>query len=337
MRNHLRFGTLADLGVAFKGSSGGGTQQSTVKNETVLPQWVQDAGQQNYQMAQGVSQNLLKPYTGQRVADMTQGQQADIAALQQNVGSTNPAFASAQQTAAGLQGYQPGMVNPGFLSGMDLSSYMNPYTQNVIGSGLQGIEMQRQMAQNQNADMAIKNKAFGGSRFGIQEGVTNAGAARQAGDLASGLMNQNFMQAQSAAQGDLARNLQGQLANQQAGLSGANLNLNAANALGNLAQQGQTSFLQGASAGLAGQESVQQNQQAQLDAQRQLYTENQQYPVQQLQLMLQSLGMTPYGQNTSQTTTGPGPSSNGLLQGAGAASAGVGILGTLATTAAAFM
>jgi hypothetical protein len=287
-------------------SSGGGTQ--TVVNKTDLPQWVTDAAQKNLNASYDVSSNLMGPYQGQRVAGMTGGQLQDINNVQQNVGSTQPAFGYAQNTAAGLTNYQPGQINAGSLAGTDLSSYMNPYTQNVINSGLQSLDIQRQQALNQVGDQALRTGAFGGSRQGVSEGVTNAGAAMQAGQLASGLQAQNFAQAQAAAQNDLNRNLQAQTANQQAGLSGAGLNLQAANNLGTLAAQGQNSFLQGNAAALAGQEGIQNQNQQQLAAQQQAYQEQQQFPVQQLQIPLQALGATPYGQSSTQTS--PGPSTN---------------------------
>lgn len=305
--------------------SGGGSQ--TVVNKTELPQWVQDAGQKNLAAAYNVSDNLMGPYTGPRVADMTQGAQADIAALQNNVGSTNPAFALAQNTAAGIGNYSPAQVQAGQLANTDLSAYMNPYTQNVIGSALQALDMQRRQALNGIGDQALRSGAFGGSRQGVSEGVTNAGSAMQAGTLASNLMAQNYSQAQNAANSDLGRNLQAQLANQSAGLQGAGLNLNAANSLGNLAAQGQTSFLQGNAAALAGQNAIQAQNQQQIDAQRQAYQDAKNYPLEQLQIPLQALGATPYGQTNTQT--GPGPSSNGLMTGLGAASSLVGIAGGL--------
>ena len=204
---------------------------------------------------------------------------------------------------------------------------MNPYTQNVIGAGMQAIDMQRRNALNQIGDQAIRTGAFGGSRQGVQEGITNAASAAQAGNLASQLMAQNFSQAQGAATNDINRNLQAQTVNQGAGLQGAGLNLTAANNLGSLASQGQNAFLQGTSAALAGQGAAQQQAQAELAAQQQAYQEAQQFPLQQLQIPLQALGATPYGSQGTQT--GPGPTSNPLLTGLGAASAGVGILGGL--------
>jgi Chaperone of endosialidase len=299
-------------------SSGGGTQ--TVVNQTQLPQWAQDAAQKNLNAAYQVAGNMMGPYTGQRVADMTGNQLADINAVQNNLGSTNPSFAYAQNTAANLTNYNPAQVNAGSLAGTDLSSYMNPYTQNVINSGLQALDVQRQQALNQIGDQAIKTGAFGGSRQGVSEGITNAASAMQAGNLAAQLQAQNFAQAQAAAQNDINRNLQAQGMNQQAGLQGAGLNLTSANALGNLAAQGQNSFLQGNAAALAGQEGIQNQNQQQLNAAQQAYQEQQQFPIQQLQIPLQALGATPYGQTS--TTTGPGPTQNLGLSALGGAGVG---------------
>jgi hypothetical protein len=197
---------------------------------------------------------------------------------------------------------------------------MNPYTQNVINSGLSALDQQRMQALNQVGDTAVRTGAFGGSRQGISEGVTNANAAAGAGNLASQLMAQNFTQAQAAATNDLQRNYQMQAANQQAGLTGAQLNLAGALGLGTLAEQGQNSFLKGTAAAMTGQDAISGQNQRQLDALRQLYTEQQQFPLQQLQIPLQALGMTPYGQ--TQTTTAPGGSSSPLMGAAGGALAG---------------
>ena len=179
-------------------------------------------------------------------------------------------------------------------------------------------------------DAAIRSKVFGGSRQGVMEGVTNAGATMNAGNLASQLMSQNFGQAQNAATADINRAMAAQQANQSAGLQGAALRANAAGQLGALAGQGQEAFLSGLRAALAGQGMVQQDRQAQYDAARQAYGEARQYPIEQLQIPLQALGMTPYGQ--TQTTTGPAqpqPSSSGLMQGIGGLASLVGIGGGL--------
>lgn len=311
-------------------SGGGGGGMQTVTQNTELPQWVQDAGQQNLAKAYEVSANLLGPYEGPRYAGITQGAQANIAALQNNVGSTNPAYALAQNTTANAANYEPSMVQPNFLSQTDLNPYMNPYTDSVVNYGLRALDTQRQQALNGIGDQAIRNRSFGGSRQGVMEGMTNAGAALNAGNLASQLMSQNFSQAQAGATGDINRAMAAQQANQAAGLQGAGLRVGAANQLGSLAGQGQEAFLSGLRAALAGQGMIQGDQQAQYDAARQAYMEAQQFPLQQLQIPLMALGQTPYGQTV--TTTGPAqqqPSSSGLMQGLGGLSSLVGIGGGL--------
>lgn len=105
-------------------------------------------------------------------------------------------------------------VKPGsFLQG-DLPGYMNPFTDLVTNNALQQLEQSRQMQNLNNADAATKARAFGGSRHGVVEGLTNQAFAKQAGDLALNAAQANFGQAQNAMQSDLARTLQAQLANQ---------------------------------------------------------------------------------------------------------------------------
>lgn len=311
------------------GGSSGGTQTVKQQQTMELPQWVTDAAQKNLSRSYDVAENLLPAYTGQRVAGMTEGQNIINSMLSQNIGSTQPHFANAENITYGVGAFQPGQVTPGFLSGTDLNPYMNPYTQNVIDKTMPLIEQQRQLAQNQNADAAIRSGAFAGSRHGITEGVTNAQTALQAGQLGAELNQQNFAQAQAAAQNDLARSLAAQQSNQAAGLQGAGLRLQAGQQLGNLAAQGQDALLRSLAAASAGQNQYQQQQQAYLDAARQAYGEQQQFPIQQLQIPASILGATPYGYTQSGTETGPGPTSSGLMQGLGAAGTAAGIAGSL--------
>jgi hypothetical protein len=306
-------------------SGGGGTQ--TVTQKTEIPQWVQEAGQRNLAAAYDVSRNLQGPYEGQRVASMSPGQLGTIGAIANNYAMSQPAYAYAQQMAAQAGGYQPQQVQAGNLSQTSLDPYMNPYTQSVLQTSLDALNTQRQTGLNQASDAAIRARAFGGSRQAIQEGVVNAAAQQQAGQLAANLMSQNYAQAQAAAQSDIMRQMQAQQLNQAAGLQGAGLGLSGAQTLGQLAGAGQQSFLSGAAGSLAAQSAIQQQQQSELDAAMAAYREQQQFPLQQLQIPLQALGITPYGQMSTQT--GPGPSSNPLMTGLGAASSIASIIGML--------
>jgi hypothetical protein len=329
-------------------------QAQTVTNKTELPEWVQQAGQRNLAAAYDVSANMLGPYTGQRVAGVTPATENIVGNITQNAAMSQPAFAYAQQLAAQAGGYQPQQVQAGYatpqvqagqLSQADLSSYMNPYTQSVLGTSLDVLNQQRLTGLNQAYDAAIKAKAFGGSRQAVQEGVVNAAAQQQAGQLAAQLMAQNFGQAQAAAQaditrsmeaqrlnqlaasGDLGRVLEAQRLNQQAGLSGAQLGIQGAGALGQLAGAGQEAYLTGQTGALTAQSLLQAQQQAQLDADQQAYREAQQFPIQQLQIPIQALGATPYG--STKTETGPGMQSSPFLSGLGGVASAVSILAAL--------
>jgi hypothetical protein len=308
-------------------SGGGGT--TTQVNKTEYPEWVQEAGRKNLAAAYDISNTMLGPYEGQRVANMAPGQLSAIGSISNNYAMAQPAFAQAQMMAAQSGQYQPQQVTPGYLANADLSAYMNPYTKNVIDTSLEALNTQRQTNLNQAYADAVRAKAFGGSRQAIQEGVVNAAAQQQAGQLAANLYGQNFQQAQAAAQADIARNLQAQQLNQAAGLTGAQVGIQGAQTLGGLAGAGQEAFLTGATGALGAQSLIQQQQQAQLDAARQAYAESQQFPLQQLQIPLTALGASPYG--GTQTQTGTGGSSSGLLTGLGAASSAATILATLAS------
>jgi hypothetical protein len=355
----------------------------TVTNKTELPQWVQEAGQKNLAAAYDVSANMIGPYEGQRVAGITPATENIVGNITQNAAMSQPAFAYAQQLAAQAGGYQPMQVQAGYatpqvqtapsspqvqagqLSQTDLAQYMNPYTKSVLETSLDVLNQQRQTGLNQAYDAAIKAKAFGGSRQAIQEGVVNAAAQQQAGQLAAQLMAQNYGQAQSAAQaditrameaqrlnqatasgdlgrileaqrlnqlaasGDITRAMEAQRLNQQAGLSGAQLGIQGASTLGQLAGTGQEAYLTGQTGALTAQSLLQAQQQAQLDAAQQAYREAQQFPIQQLQIPIQALGATPYG--STKTETGPGMQSSPLLSGLGAASSAVSIMAGLAS------
>jgi hypothetical protein len=315
-------------GKGGRGGGGPGSGMVQTQSETKLPDWVENAARQNLAAAYGVSGSLLGPWEGRRVANLTPGAVADIQGLQSMVGSSQPALNLAQATTGDLQGFNPLMINPGSIATTDLSPYMNPYIDNVIKTGLQGIDTQRRQALNQAGAKANLAKAFGGSRHGVIEGVTNAGASTAAGNLASQLAATGYDRATQLAGQDISTNLAAQSANQNADLAGAGVRLNAANAGGNLAALGSQTMLQQIMAALQGQTLLQQQNQAQIDADRAAYAEQQQFPLQQLQIPMTALSMTPYGSTTTgtQSTMMNAPSGNGLMSGLGT---GLGILGSL--------
>lgn len=284
------------------GKSAPTSQNVNQTTQVKLPDWVNSAAQANLAQAQQVSQNLAGPYEGQRVANLTPGQLQTIQAFTDAQGMSQPAYNLAQLGAAGVMNYAPQQVQGADVAG-NINQFMNPYVGNVIAPALMALDVQRQNALNQIGDQAQRAGAFGGSRQGIQEGVTNAGYGMQGASLVGNLLNQGYNTALGAAQQQAGLQQQANLANQQAGLQGQQLNLGAATGLGQLASGDQSSYLQSLQLANAAQNQLQQQAQQQLAAQQQLYQEQAQRPLSQLQVNLSALGMTPYGQTSSMQGT----------------------------------
>lgn len=91
----------------------------------------------------------------------------------------------------------------------DIAAFQNPYESEVVQQSLQDIEQSRQMAALRDAQQATAAKAFGGSRYGVQEALTNEAALREAARTAAGLRSAGFGQAAQLAQAARGMNLQG--------------------------------------------------------------------------------------------------------------------------------
>lgn len=256
--------------------------------------------------------NSVNSYPAQAAARPTPQTAAPTATTAPQVGfggvPVNPMQQASQAQQMALAGtaanamYNPMMVQAGQLSNTNLGAYQNPYTQGVIDTSMQDLERQRQMQQNQIGAQASAAGAFGGSRHGIAEAETNRAFAQQGAQMASGLRQQGFQNAQQMAQQDIASRMQAGLANQQAGLSGAQLGMQGAAQLGALGQQ---SFNYGnAIQQQIAQQGTQQQalQQALIDAAKGQYGAYTQFPAAGLSLMSQALGATPYGTSTTGST-----------------------------------
>ena len=207
-------------------------------------------------------------------------------------------YQPAQQTA---QLTNLGMTGPG-----SIGSYMNPYTAQVRENALADLETARRAAVQQTGERATQARAFGGSRQGVAEGITNLGFARQAGTLGTTLNEQAFNQAVQLQAADLARQQAAQAANQQAGLAGAQLRLGGAGQLGSLAAQQQALRLGGAQAVMGAGGARQALDQQQMDAIRNI-------GLQRLGVVQTSLGATPANLGgTVSTPTSSNPAAGAL-------------------------
>jgi hypothetical protein len=138
--------------------------------------------------------------------------------------------------------YQPSSVSGGGVGAeriasknftdYDISKYMNPYTSQVIDTTLGDLNRDRLRATDaQKADMMAAN-AWGGSRSGVAQALTNEGYGNTAASTAAALRNQGFNTASGLISQDANRDLSASQSNQatslQAGMTNASLALQAA-------------------------------------------------------------------------------------------------------------
>lgn len=338
----------------MSGGGGGGGQNTTVTNNTI-PQWMSDKIADNYVDADNLASRPYNGYDGQRVSGMAGDSLAAAQRIRgmQGIGDASlaPAAALTQQAvASGPQqvstNFVPDQIAAGQFGGSaDLAKWMNPYLDDVEAAGLRNIETQRQTAINDVGDRAVAAGAFGGSRHGVREAVTNAEAARAAGDFSGQVRSAGYQQAVAGWQADRDAALQAAAQNQQAGLSAAQLN-SAAEATNQQAGLAYKQLQMGAGAQLgqlsseaarqrsneiamldaAGQQQRVYDQQV-LDDQYQRWYDAQRYPFEMLNIKSSVLASQPY--STSQTSTstsngGGGGSTLGNALGGAAMGAGVG-------------
>jgi len=218
---------------------------------------------------------------------------------------------------------------------------MDPYSRAVLDPALQMGRQELAKSMQGIAGQANNVGAFGGSRQGVQEGVATAQQAIGAGQLTGDLLQKGWGMAltpaynlanQASTQGYNAANLMTQLGQQGyqnaqgVGQGIANTNLSAGlNAAQNLpgvataqqkANQLDASLLQ--TTGAAQQQQAQQ----QLAAQMGQWYEGQDWPVQNLNILLGALGGVPYGTDSSSLSTGPKQTKNAAGGAAGGALSG---------------
>ena len=104
------------------------------------------------------------------------------------------------QVAGGMTDAQKGIQNsmayqPAQFSQDALNQYMNPFTSQVIDNSLANLETARQKAITGGQANAMSSGAYGGSRHGVADSLTNEAFGRQASDLASNLNMANYNQA----------------------------------------------------------------------------------------------------------------------------------------------
>jgi len=210
----------------------------------------------------GYSQNMYNNLSNMGQSNLNQGNanmgQAGSMFAGQDAYGQNQAIRSdtignkAGNTYGQMASVDPQAIAAAQLKGQNLQPYMNPYTNSVINATMGEMGRQEQLQRKNIAAEAQAQGAFGGDRQAIENAENNRNFDQQRSQTLSALNQQNFGQAQSAAQIDNAAKMQADLANQQmqvgqqaGGASGL------AGLSGQAGQLGQ-GYTQGAAQGLAG-------------------------------------------------------------------------------------
>jgi hypothetical protein len=143
--------------------------------------------------------------------------------------SYTPSQAQNQYQAPQLNQYQMGpaeRVNTKSFTGAGTAeSFMSPYMQNVVGMQQREATRASEIQRNQNQAQAVGQGAFGGSRQAIIEAERQRNLGTQLGDIQATGSQAAFQQAQQQFNAEQGIGLQGQMANQGAGLTVGQQNL----------------------------------------------------------------------------------------------------------------
>ena len=203
------------------------TSTGTATTAPNVPGFIQGPAQDYYsQISSLLSGSGSAPRFGANANQQSAFQGASV------LSGPNQGISEAMNGTRGLMNFTPGQVTAGQLRDTDMSAYMNPYTGEVIDRSIADLERARQGAISQGQGAAIGAGAYGGSRHGVADSLTNREFADSAGSLAANLRNAGWGQAQDAARFDIGNRLGADTFNSQQGLAGANFRLGAAQQLG---------------------------------------------------------------------------------------------------------
>lgn len=162
-------------------------KHTTSTKQTILPDWVTSAGQENYEKAASALGQGYQAYGGDRIAGLSSDEIAAGNIIRDAASSGNPYAADAASAFQSYGGASPYQFD--FNTIMDesgplgsISSYMNPYLQQVLDPSLRAIALQGSQ-QRQGIDFsAVMSGAFGDARHGVVESQQRKNEAQLAAD-----------------------------------------------------------------------------------------------------------------------------------------------------------
>src|SRR6056300_1514927 len=259
--------------------------QQTSTTSVELPKYLEEAAKSLTGVAGEVAKEEYIPYTGPRLAQMSQAEKDAIARAQaqQGIAGTQVGQAYTAATAAGAP-----------IGQADLQRYMDPYMTNVADIAAREARRQSAIEQQGIAAQSAQAGAFGGSRQAVLEAERQRNLQQGISDIYTQAQQQAYQTALGAAQQERQQQLQSSLG------------------MATTAQQqqalGQADITQLLGIGALGRGMEQQA----LDVGYQTFLEERDYPKTQLGFYSDILRGVPYGRTT--TTVGTPPPQPGFLQ-----------------------
>jgi len=326
----------------------GGSQKTQQNTTADIPEYMKSYVERNLARAEAESNKGYEPYRGERIAANDPNTTAARNQLVGIAGTGVEGLNEAQDyTRTGLAAlgnlgdYETGNFtaanysDPTKFTGSNVTDYMSPYMDAVLKSQKNNAILDYDRATGTRDAKAINSGAFGGSRRFVQEGMDQESLLRNLSDIdatgrqkafeaAMGQFNtdRNAMtDVEKARAAELARVQTGTEASRQFGAGQGLAAIEMGQGLaGDLTKQGE----------LKRQTDIQNTQlldkvgaantadaQRVMDLNYQNYLEKQGFTRDQINWLTSQLSGQPAPQNTSTTTTAPGPSAASQLVGAG--------------------
>ena len=340
------------------GGGGGGGNTTQTSYSTNLPEYakpfyeelLKQSGKQIYATDSKGNVTGVKeftPYTGERIAGFTPGQeavQAQTAALTQpgqfGAATTGLGAGTTMGLGAGMAGlsqafgYSPAEISGGVFTPGAASYYANPYQQNVTDIALRQASLQGAKDKTAGALGAMGRGTFGGARQALMQTEQQRNLNQQLGDIQAQGSQQGYLNAQQQFQADQLRRLQAAQLNQQGqqfqagigkdiGLAGLTAGLQGSQALGALGATQQQTDIERLKAQAASAGESQAMEQERLNQQYQQFMDKQNYQKAQLDYLSNILRGNAGALGQTQVQYAPAPSIASQLGGLGLAGLGL--------------
>lgn len=152
----------------------GGSSKTKQKNRREVPDWVEGTSRQAVNIGQRIANQQYTPYTGERVAGLTENERQGIGLARTAAGQ----WAGDVDTARGLLGRTTERFTDA-----DISAYMNPYLEGALNPAARKIRENALMEQNRLQGMQKSQGAFGGGRTAAQYEALRSATGENVKDL----------------------------------------------------------------------------------------------------------------------------------------------------------